>query len=116
MKQVVCFFLLIPFLPLTLVAQSWVKFSPAGQPFEITCPGEMKNAEKKLLTEVGEMHPVTWVYQGTDKESNYIYSISYVDYPDGSFHPDSTALIPISRTLRVNWSIKLLQDIILIQA
>ncbi len=93
MKQLVCFFLLIPFVSVTLDAQAWVKFSPPGQPFEIACPGIMKQGEKKLLTEVGEMHPVTWVYQGAEKESNYIYSISYVDYPDGSFHPDSTALI-----------------------
>lgn len=73
--------------------QKWVKFSPKGQPFEILCPGEMKNGEKKLITEIGEIHPVTWVYQGMENENNYIYSISYVDYPEGTFHPDSTELI-----------------------
>lgn len=77
----------------TLSGQNWVKFSPDGQPFEILCPGTMQIGEKKLLTEVGEVHPVTWVYQGKENESNYIYSISYVDYPDGTFHPDSIVLI-----------------------
>lgn len=93
MKRLGYIFLVFMTFPIYISAQDWVKFSPPGQPFEILCPGQMKNAEKKLLTEVGEMHPVTWVYQGNENESNYIYSISYVDYPEGTFHADSIELI-----------------------
>lgn len=71
----------------------WKKFSPSGQPFEVAVTGEMKNGEKRILTEVGDLHPITWMYQGTKDDPNFIYSVSYVDYPDGTFHKDSTALI-----------------------
>jgi hypothetical protein len=77
-----------------LFAQTeWKSFTPPGQHFEVTVPGEMKNGEKKLLTDVGEMHPVTWIYEGKGDDKNHLYLLSYVDYPSGTFHQDSTALI-----------------------
>lgn len=84
------FFLLSNFIG---VAQTWIRFSPDNQPFEVYVPGKMKSGEKKLLTDVGELHPITWLYQSKDEDSNYLYSISYVDYPEGTFHTDSTELI-----------------------
>jgi hypothetical protein len=80
-------------IPSGIEAQSWIRFKPDGQPFEVYVPGEMKNGEKKILTKVGELHPITWLYQAKADESNYLYSVSYVDYPEGTFHSDSTELI-----------------------
>lgn len=77
----------------TVSAQTWVRFSPDNQPFEVYVPGEMKSGEKKLLTSVGELHPVTWLYQSKGEDPNYLYSVSYVDYPEGTFDSDSTDLI-----------------------
>ncbi len=71
----------------------WKKFSPADQPFEVSVTGDMKNGEKKILTEVGDLHPITWMYQGAKDDPNFIYSVSYVDYPEGTFHQDSTDLV-----------------------
>lgn len=78
---------------ITTAQATWKKFSPSGQPFEVMITGEMKNGEKKILTEVGDLHPITWMYQGTQDDPNFIYSVSYVDYPEGTFHPDSTELV-----------------------
>ncbi|MFZ1749953.1 MAG: hypothetical protein WAU01_07165 [Saprospiraceae bacterium] len=74
-------------------ATKWQIFSPPGQSFEVFVPGSMKSGEKKILTDVGYMHPVTWLYQSTDGDPNYLYTVSYVDYPEGTFHSDSTDLI-----------------------
>lgn len=72
----------------------WKTFSPTDQPFEILVPGEMKSGEKKLLTDIGEVHPISWIYEGKNgKDPNYLYLVSYVDYPDGTFHPDSIDLV-----------------------
>ncbi len=81
-------------IPMNISAQiEWKKFSPRSQPFEVSVPGEMKNGEKKVLTEVGDLHPITWIYKGGKEDANFIYSVSYVDYPEGTFHKDSTDLV-----------------------
>lgn len=84
----------------------WGKFQPAGQSFEILTPGEMKNGEKKILTEVGQLHPVTWLHQGDKNDPNYLYLISWVDYPEGTFHRDSTETIQEMFDISIETSLK----------
>jgi len=86
-------FLFLSFIAEVYGQPIWKPFTPKGQNFEISVPGEMKNGEKKLLTDVGEMHPVTWIYEGKGEDKNHLYLLSYVDYPRGTFHSDSTDLI-----------------------
>ncbi|MBK9734527.1 MAG: hypothetical protein IPO92_05975 [Saprospiraceae bacterium] len=71
----------------------WKIFSPENQPYEVFAPGEMKYGEKNLLTDVGEIKVVTYMHEGAKSDPNFIYLINYVDYPEGTFHPDSTELI-----------------------
>jgi hypothetical protein len=73
--------------------KTWVNFAPPGENFEIEVPHEMKDGQKKILTEVGELKPTTWICQGQKGDQNHLYLVSYVDYPTDTFHPDSTALI-----------------------
>lgn len=73
--------------------QTWKPFTPKGENFEILAPGEMKSGKKKLLTDVGELQPVTWLYEGTGDDKNHLYMVSYVDYPSGTFPKDSVDLI-----------------------
>ena len=91
----ILFFLVYLFFgPTCIYSQvDWKKFTPKGQPFEVFAPGEMKYGEKNLLTDVGEVKVVTYMHQGDNNDPNFIYLINYVDYPDGTFHPDSTELI-----------------------
>ena len=73
--------------------QVYKTFVPPGQSFSVDVPGVMKNGEKKVLTDLGEFRPVSWIYEGKGEDPNHLYLVSYVDYPQGTFHPDSTAMI-----------------------
>ncbi len=56
-------------------------------------PGGLRNGEKKLLTEVGTVHPITWISQGTEGDPNYLYMVSWVDYPENTIPSDSIDLV-----------------------
>ncbi len=65
---------------------NWIKFSPKGQDFEVWVPGEMRDGQKKLLTDVGDMYPTTWIYTNEkDKDPNFLYMVSIIDYPELTF-------------------------------
>ncbi|MCZ2101211.1 MAG: hypothetical protein LC107_06715 [Chitinophagales bacterium] len=89
------FFVLLSFIH---TAQSqdkapWKWFSPKGEPFEVTVPYDMQSEEKKVFTEVGAMHPVTWICKGQEGDFNHLFMFSYVDYPKEVLHGDSTDLM-----------------------
>lgn len=72
----------------------WITFRPQGKDFEVRVPGEMRDGQKKLLTDVGEVFPTTWVY--TDEKGqdpNFLYMVSVVDYPELTFDLDDTEFI-----------------------
>lgn len=71
----------------------WVNFAPTGENFVIEVPHAMKDGQKKILTDVGELKPKTWICQGEKGDQNHLYLLSYVDYPSDTFHPDSIQLI-----------------------
>lgn len=77
-----------------LIGQSeWKSFGPSDQGFEIMVPGDMRDGQKKVLTDLGEIMPVTWMLEGKPSDSNFLYLLSYIDYPQGTFHPDSTEML-----------------------
>lgn len=76
-----------------MAQDTWQKFSPPGQAFEVMVPGTMRDGQKKILTDLGEIRPVTWMLEGKPSDPNFLYLLSYVDYPEGTFHTDSTAMI-----------------------
>ncbi len=73
--------------------ENWRVFNPNDRSFELLAPYPMKSGEKKLLTDVGELHPVTWICEGQKNDDNYLYLVAFVDYPNGTFHKDSISLI-----------------------
>lgn len=89
----ICFLFIVLDFGNTNAQSPWITFTPTGQPFEVKSPGEMKNGEKNILTDMGYIRPVTWLYQGLDADPNYLYMVSYIDYPQGTFHRDSTNLM-----------------------
>ncbi len=61
----------------------WIKFSPEDKSFEVMVPGEMRDGQKKVFTEIGEIYPTTWVYTNEkDKDPNFLYMVSIIDYPE----------------------------------
>ncbi len=96
--------------------QNWQKFTPSGQTFEIMSPGEMKNGEKNILTDIGSLQPVTWLHQGADGDPNYLYLVSYIDYPDGTFHEDSIEMIKELMDVSIDTQVKTLSGELVYQS
>ncbi|MBK9254807.1 MAG: hypothetical protein IPM42_04910 [Saprospiraceae bacterium] len=71
----------------------WKKFSPDGHKFSLMAPGEMKYGEKNIITDVGPLKLITYLHQSKKDDPNHLYIINYVDYPEGTFHPDSTEVL-----------------------
>lgn len=73
--------------------EGWKRFAPTEEKFKILAPCEMQYGEKSLLTDVGKLTTKTWMCQPSEDHPNQLYILSYVDYPEGTFHQDSTELI-----------------------
>jgi len=75
------------------IAQSELFSSYEGK-FSIQFPGEVAEQAKEIETALGSMSYHTFYHNSTEEEAtNFIYLVSYVDYPDGAIHSDSTELI-----------------------
>lgn len=62
--------------------------------FRVRTPGYMTEKVDTLKTSLGLQTYHTFFYQSPDKRSdNLFYMVSYCDYPEGSIHSDSTALL-----------------------
>ncbi len=78
----------------SLAQDDWIKFnSDAVLAFSVDVPGEMEESNKSIKTAVGELTAYTYAYQGEVEDPNYLYLINFVEYPEGTFPPDSTDLI-----------------------
>jgi hypothetical protein len=72
----------------------WKSFTSDEGGFSVLTPGTFESKEKTIKTELGEMLCGSFIYQDTmGLSKNELYVISYCDYPEGTFHKDSTELI-----------------------
>jgi hypothetical protein len=61
--------------------------------FRIRAPGELVEKVSKIKTAMGETAYHAFVFKPTEKNpDNVFYIVNYVDYPQGTFHSDSTEL------------------------
>ncbi|HQV65568.1 MAG TPA: hypothetical protein PLO48_02105, partial [Saprospiraceae bacterium] len=44
-----------------IAQKQWQEFTPPGQQFKVLVPGTMTNGQKKILTDIGELRPETWM-------------------------------------------------------
>jgi hypothetical protein len=95
--------------------EAWKRFSPPDEKFSILVPCEMQYGEKSLLTDVGRLTTKTWMCQPTDDHPNKLYILSYVDYPDDTFHPDSTEIAESLFEITISQNIKDLGGALLYQ-
>jgi hypothetical protein len=62
--------------------------------FRINAPGQLVEKVSKMKTTIGETAYHAFVFKPTEKNpENVFYIVNYVDYPQGTFHSDSTELI-----------------------
>lgn len=88
-------FLFCSMLPFTTFAQSdWQVFTSIDGKFKIQTPEKLKENIDTLTTAIGSLAYHTFYYQPQTKQDfNEMYMVSYVDYPEGGMHSDSTALL-----------------------
>jgi hypothetical protein len=68
-------------------------FSPPDGSFEVKSPGTMDYGEKHVLTDLGEMKTITYLYREETENPDPVYIINYTDYPDGILDSDSIDLV-----------------------
>ena len=74
--------------------EDWIKYvSEVDQGFEVVVPGEMLLHRKSVSTAVGALETLAFTYEGNAEDKNKLYLINQVDYPTGTFLPDSVDLI-----------------------
>lgn len=73
--------------------QSWEEVRELDGRFRILVPSAWEHRIDTIGTEVGELaYHTFWLQTPTDTADNVVYMLSYVDYPEGALHHDSTAL------------------------
>ncbi len=73
----------------------WTEIDDLEGRFRILTPGPLEHKEDTLETAVGRQVFHTYYFKVPDlqRAENLIYVLSYVDYPDGALHQDSTELV-----------------------
>jgi hypothetical protein len=96
-NHIVClkgFLLLACFCALPAYGQDvWQVNRASDQSCEWLAPGRMRDGMKRIPTVLGEIPQITWVYQPEKEHPNYLYMVSWIDYPVGTFSTDSIQLI-----------------------
>lgn len=73
--------------------EEWQLNRASDRTCEWLAPGKMKDGMKRIPTALGEIPQITWVYQPEEAHPNYLYMVSWIDYPAGTFTVDSIHLI-----------------------
>ena len=73
----------------------WKWFTSETGLFTVMTPGELTEKVEKSETALGELAYYTFYYQPAETEDadNFLYMVSYCDYPEGSIHSDSVELV-----------------------
>lgn len=78
----------------TPTTENWKDFTSVHGLFKVRVPGEFKEKADTFDTAIGSLVYHTFFYQDqSEGAENFVYMISYVDYPVGAVHSDSTDLI-----------------------
>ena len=80
--------------PVIASTEHWEDFTSMPGQFKVRVPGPFKEKADIFQTDIGILVYHTFFYQDqSEGAENFIYMISYVDYPSGAVHSDSTDLI-----------------------
>ena len=83
---------------------NWTLYKDAEARFSVKVPCEtMRHSIQQIKTTIGEIAYHSFICEPKDANAeNKVYIISYLDYPEGLMHPDSTELknIMIDETIQ----------------
>ena len=63
--------------------------------FSIVVPGELKFSRQTMDLPIGQLNYEIYYSQAADTSENWLYQVSYCDYPIGTIHSDSTEFLKI---------------------
>lgn len=74
--------------------RKWTTYTSVDGAFRVRVPGQMQEKADTVSTRIGDLVYHTCFYQDqTQYAENFLYMVSYVDYPPGTVHADSTDLL-----------------------
>lgn len=72
----------------------WKAYKSVEGKFQVLTPGDFDKAVDTVRTDLGKLAYHILVYNNTQKNAeNLFYMITFCDYPPGTIHSDSTALL-----------------------
>lgn len=72
----------------------WKEYKSVEGKFQVLTPGDFDKAVDSVQTPLGKLAYYILVYNNTQKNAeNLFYMITFCDYPSGTVHSDSTALL-----------------------
>lgn len=72
----------------------WERIEHYEGRFSVSRPGPFRTWTDTIKTDMGEMvQHVYFLQPGSEKAENEVYMISYMDFPEGTLHHDSTDLL-----------------------
>lgn len=72
----------------------WKEYKSVEGKFQVLTPGDFDKAVDTVRTDLGKLAYHILVYNNTQKNAeNLFYMITFCDYPPGTIHSDSTALL-----------------------
>lgn len=72
----------------------WKEYKSAEGKFQVLTPGDFDKAVDTVRTDLGKLAYHVLVYNNQQKNAeNLFYMITFCDYPQGTIHSDSTALL-----------------------
>lgn len=89
--------LIMSLLPAWMQAQTkpkWEEFRSLEGRFRVLTPGAMRTKTDTMETAIGKLAYHTFFFEDAEQNTeNAVYLLSYCDYPEGSLHHDSIALV-----------------------
>jgi len=94
MRYLILFSLLL-FSVTTFAQKDWIAFNSDTGNFSVLVPDTMVHTTKEMDLAIGKLEYHIFHFQGPDTSENWLYQLSYVDYPEGTVHSDSTEFLDV---------------------
>ncbi|MEM9886451.1 MAG: hypothetical protein AAF849_11220 [Bacteroidota bacterium] len=71
----------------------WITYESKDGQFSISAPAKLQEKIDTFQTELGMLYYHTLYHQAAEATGNQVYMLSYCDYPKGTIHSDSVAIL-----------------------
>ena len=87
--------LILSGLQYSFTIEDWFQFRSIEGRFRVMTKGGFERKVATFETDIGEVQSCVYAYTPKDQQNseNLVYMISYNDYPEGTIHSDSTAVL-----------------------